>query len=97
MYLPDKIKKTLTEDDLKVIKHLSAIDNLFKKGNTSIRLFAGPTAYIYVTTVKDGQEYELCSFGNIPHDGGDCDWGFGYGCIASQDDYMDTLPDDDED
>lgn len=36
-------KEHLTEDDIKVIKHLKAIDNLFKKGNFSIcGLFATP-------------------------------------------------------
>ena len=96
MYISNKIKKVLTEDDLKVIKHLTAIDNIFKKGNTSVRLFSGPCR-IYVTTVKDDQEYELFSFGNIPHDGGDPDWGLGgYGTIASPEDFIATLEDDDD-
>ena len=95
MYISEKVKKRLTDDDLKVIKHMVAIDNLFKKGDTSIRLFSAPY-HILITKIEDEQEYELFSFGHIPHDGGDPDYGFGYGCIASPEDYVNEYCQDDE-
>ena len=66
-------KEHLTEDDLKVIKHLKAIDNLFKKGNLSIcGLFATPDT-IHVLKNVDGADYSVYGSTYIVSDGGDPD------------------------
>ena len=86
-------KKVLTEDDKKIIKHLNTIDNLFKKGNTSIRFFNEP-GHVLVTTVIDDLEYEITSFSNIPQDGGDPDTSAnhsGLGVIYSADELEELL------
>ena len=65
---------TLTDDDLKVIKHLSAIDRLFKKGNLSIQQLFVDNGNLAVTKVYDDRgEYEIKGFHNIMCDGGDPD------------------------
>ena len=68
-------KKHLTEDDLKVIKHLRSIDNLFKKGDLTItELFASPSGIHVLKNVK-GKDYSLFSTTYISCDGGDPDNG----------------------
>ena len=64
---------TLTDDDIKVLKHLNAIDNLFKKGNLSIRQLFTDNGTMIVTKEYDGIEYEISSFCSIICDGGDPD------------------------
>lgn len=64
---------SLTDDDLKVIKHLNAINRLFKKGDLSInQLFVG-NGHLNVTKIYDNIEYEIAGFDNITCDGGDPD------------------------
>ena len=70
---------TLTEDDLKVIRHLKAIDNIFKRGNVTItQLFSSPSA-IQVLKNYGEDDYSLYSTVHVPCDGGDPDtkgmWG----------------------
>lgn len=60
----------LTDDDKKILKHLTAIDNIFKKGNTKMRLFVLAGTMKCTTIIHDG-EYEFDTFYNIPCDGGD--------------------------
>ena len=64
---------TLTDDDLKVIKHLNAINRLFKKGDLSIRQLFVNNSNLHVTKIYDNIEYEIAGFGNIVCDGGDPD------------------------
>lgn len=64
---------TLTDDDLKVIKHLNAIDRLFKKGNLSINQLFVDNGTLSVTKKYDNTEYEIEGFNNIICDGGDPD------------------------
>lgn len=64
---------TLTYDDLKVIKHLNAINRLFKKGNLSINQLFSDNGTLTVTKIYDNTEYEIKSFENIKCDGGDPD------------------------
>lgn len=66
-------KEHLTEDDLKVIKHLNAIDNLFKKGDLTISQLFADNARLIVTKMENNVEYEIDSFPNITCDGGDPD------------------------
>lgn len=66
-------KEHLTKDDLKVIKHLNAIDNLFKKGDLTISQLFSNCGILYALKNIDGQDYKVCSFYNITSDGGDCD------------------------
>lgn len=35
MYIDENLRKKLTDDDVKVLKHLQSIDNLFKKPSTA--------------------------------------------------------------
>ena len=65
------IKEHLTEDDLKVLKHLKAIDNLFKKGDLSISQLFVNCGTLTVTKMENGEDYEIDSFHNITCDGGD--------------------------
>ena len=69
-------KEHLTENDLKVLKHLKSIDNLFKRGNISISLFCD-NGTVKVLKSVDEQDYEIDSFFHIVCDGGDPD-GHGY-------------------
>lgn len=66
-------KEHLTEDDLKVIKHLKAIDNLFKKRNLAIHQIFADNGTLIVTKIENNVEYEIDSFPNITCDGGDPD------------------------
>jgi len=72
-------KEHLTEDDIKVIKHLRSIDRLFKKGNLSISQLFVDNDILMVTKIVDDHEYEVESFNDITCDGGDPDrygqWG----------------------
>lgn len=64
---------TLTDDDLKVIKHLNAINRLFKKGNLSINQLFVDNGHLTVTKIYDNKEFEINDFHNIKCDGGDPD------------------------
>jgi hypothetical protein len=66
-------KEHLTKDDLKVIKHLNAVDKLFKRGDLSISQLFVNCGFLYVFKKIDGQDYKVCSFTNIRSDGGDID------------------------
>lgn len=66
-------KEHLTEDDLKVLKHLKAIDNLFKKGDLSISQLFVNCGTLTVAKMENDEEYEIDSFHNITCDGGDPD------------------------
>lgn len=64
---------TLTDDDLKVIKYLNAINRLFKKGDLSISQLFVDNGNLSVTKIYDNVEYEIAGFHNIRCDGGDPD------------------------
>lgn len=66
-------KEHLTEDDLKVLKHLKAIDNLFKKGDLSISQLFANCGTLIATKMENDKEYEIDAFYNITCDGGDPD------------------------
>lgn len=60
----------LTDDDEKILKHLTAIDNLFKKGDCKMsHIFA--TSKLNACVMIDGDEYICDSFPYIIADGGD--------------------------
>ena len=63
----------ITDDDLKVLKHLKAIDKLFKKGDLTICQLFIDNGTMNVTKEYDGGEFEIASFDNINCDGGDPD------------------------
>ena len=66
-------KKHLTEDDLKVLKHLRSIDNLFHKGDLTIsRIFADNGTLKALKTINY-EDYEIESFIHVTCDGGDPD------------------------
>ena len=66
-------KRHLTEDDLKVLKHLRSIDNLFKKGDLTIwGLFADNGTMKVLKTVYS-EDYTVETFYDITCDGGDPD------------------------
>ena len=73
MYIDETLKKRLTDDDIKVLKHLRSIDNLFKKGNLNIHEIFCNNGHMEPTILLDGEEYEIGSFNNIRCDGGDPD------------------------
>lgn len=66
-------KEHLTKDDLKIIKHLNAIDNLFKKGDLTIKQLFADNRTLKVTKTESNKEYEIDSFYHINCDGGDPD------------------------
>lgn len=68
-----EIEDLLTEDDKKIIKKLSSIDRLFKKGNVNICEIFANNGHLTVTIVYKGIEYEIGDFCHIICDGGDCD------------------------
>ena len=77
---------TLTDDDIKVLKHLKSIDNLFKNGDITISgLFAKDG--ICVFKEYDNKSYEIESFSHITCDGGDPD-DYGRFGIYTQMDWM---------
>ena len=63
----------LTEDDLKVLKHLRSIDNLFKKGDLTICQLFADNGTLVVTKIEKDEEYEIDAFIHITCDGGDPD------------------------
>lgn len=73
MYIEENLRKKLTDDDIKVLKHLQSIDNLFKKGNLNIYEIFCNNGFMEPTIEIDGEEYEIASFHNIRSDGGDPD------------------------
>ena len=76
-------KEHLTEDDLKVLKHLKAIDNLFKKGDLTIYQLFMDNGTLKVTKIENDEEYEIDNFYNITCDGGDPDRCGNYGISNS--------------
>lgn len=68
-----ELDPTLTEDDLKVIKHLRAIDNIFKRGNLTISQLFANTSCMQVLKNYNGEDYAISEFHNIDCDGGDPD------------------------
>ena len=64
---------TLTEDDLKVIKHLKSIDNLFKRGNLTISMLFANAGTLQVLKEYNGLDYAIADFNHITCDGGDPD------------------------
>ena len=81
---------TLTEDDLKVIKHLKAIDNIFKRGDLSIRNIFVNAGCLKVLKSYNGIDYSVSDFDYIICDGGDTD-DFGENCIHSHREWMDLM------
>ena len=74
MYIDEDLrKKLLTDDDVKVLKHLQSIDNLFKKGNLNIAELFADNGHMKATIMLDGMEYEIADFYHITCDGGDPD------------------------
>ena len=73
MYIDENLRKKMTDDDIKVLKHLKSIDNLFKKGNLNIYELFVNNGHMEPTILLDGEEYEIESFNNIKCDGGDPD------------------------
>lgn len=62
----------LTDDDKKILQHLTAIDNLFKKGDCKMsHIFA--QSFLMACVRIDGEEYAFDSFIHIRSDGGDPD------------------------
>lgn len=90
MYIDENLRKKLTDDDVKVLKHLQSIDNLFKKGNLNISELFADNGHMTVTIMLDGIEYEIADFFHITCDGGDPDR---HGCdgIHSYDELIDKL------
>jgi hypothetical protein len=90
MYIEENLRKKLTDDDIKVLKHLQSIDNLFKKGNLNIFELFVDNGTMKVTILLDGIDYEIANFHHITCDGGDPDR---YGCdgIHSYNELIDKL------
>ena len=90
MYIDENLRKKLTDDDVKVLKHLQSIDNLFKNGNLNISELFADNGHMTVTTMLNGIEYEIADFYHITCDGGDPDRCGFYG-IHSYDELIDKL------
>lgn len=63
----------LTDDDIKVFKHLKAIDNIFKRGNLTISELFCYAGTMEILKRYDGYEYTIADFPHITCDGGDPD------------------------
>lgn len=63
----------LNEDDVKILKHLHAIDNIFKNKNPNISHLFGFAGTLNTCIKLNGEEWCFDSFINIPCDGGDPD------------------------
>ncbi len=81
---------TLTGDDIKVLKHLKSIDNLFKNGDLTISGLFANNGTMCVMKEYDNEDYEIESFSNITCDGGDPD-NHGMFGIHSQTDWMNVM------
>jgi len=66
-------KEHLTKDDIKVVKHLNAINNLFKKGDLTVSSLFADTGSLKLLKTIDGIDYEVESYCHIICDGGDPD------------------------
>ena len=90
MYIDETLKKRLTDDDIKVLKHLQSINNLFKKGNLNISELFADNGHMKATVMYDEIEYEIADFFYITCDGGDPDR---RGCdgIHSYDELIDKI------
>lgn len=72
-------KKHLTEDDLKVLKHLRSINNLFRKGDLTISCIFADNGTLKALKRINDEDYEIESFIHVTCDGGDPD---GNGCFG---------------
>ena len=90
MYINELVKEHLTEDDIKILKHLQAIDNLFKKGNINIEELFADNGHLLATIRYKGYEYEIEDFYHITCDGGDVDK-YGKNGILSYNELIDEL------
>lgn len=61
----------LNEDDVKILKHLQAIDNIFKNKNPNISNLFAFAGTLETCIELNGEEWCFDSFINIPCDGGD--------------------------
>jgi len=66
-------KEHLTEDDLKVVKHLIAINNLFKKGNLTVSSLFADNGNLKLIKTVDGKDYTVETYDYVTCDGGDPD------------------------
>lgn len=66
-------KEHLTEDDLKVAKHLRAINNLFKKGNLSVSSIFVDNGTLKLMKNIENRDYTVEDYHHITCDGGDPD------------------------
>ena len=66
-------KEHLTEDDLKVVKHLRAINNLFRKGNLTVSGLFADNGNLKLLKTVNGKDYAVEDYNNITCDGGDPD------------------------
>lgn len=73
MIIDEVIIGILTDDDVKVLKHLQSINNLFKKGNLNIYELFADNGHMKATIMYDEIEYEIADFFYITCDGGDPD------------------------
>lgn len=80
----------LTDDDLKVIKHLKSINKLFKTGRLTINQLFIDNGTLTVTIIYDEKEYEIQSFPSIICDGGDPDRTGEFG-IREQSEFIEML------
>lgn len=72
-YCCEKLKELgyLNEDDMNILKHLQAIDNIYKNKNPNISNLFAFAGTLEVCTMLNGEEWCFDSFINIPCDGGD--------------------------
>ena len=96
MYIDENLRKKLTDDDVKVLKHLQSINNLFKKGNLNISELFADNGHMKATVMVDEIEYEIADFFYITCDGGDPDRR-GDGGIHSYDELIDKLEREEDD
>ena len=75
----------LSVDDFKVLKHLRAINNLFKNGRLTINQLFVDNGDLSVTKIENGLEYKINTYYYINCDGGDPDR-FGINGLYSSDD-----------
>lgn len=61
----------LNEDDVKILKHLQAIDNIYKNKNPNISHLFAFAGTLETCIELNGEEWCFDSFNHIPCDGGD--------------------------
>lgn len=72
-YNTERLKELghLNDNDLKIIKHLNAINNIFKNKDTNISHLFAFAGTMHICIDLDGEEWCFDSYINIPCDGGD--------------------------